>query len=529
MHLPSFAFDRRWFVAAALFLTLTTLLRLFQLPALELAPDEAYYWEWSRRLALGYYDQGPMVAYVIRLTTMLFGTNEFGVRFGMLASSLGTLCCCYTLARRLFSPLTGFIAVVLLGLTPLMALGSVIATYDPPLVFFWALALLFLERAFFGPEEGQSRSWMLAGVATGLGFLTKHTMLLIAPCVLLFLAMSPDHRHWLRRKEPYLAFLLVPVFYSGVLWWNAHHHWWTFQHLLFLTKKTMGVPIRRFGDFIGSQALLLGPGLFLAVLAACARGLGAFRPRAKGALHSGLGPHPSSLFLICLGLPVFLFFCLMSLKAKAQGNWAPCAWLTPTILFAAWMTEKAGRSRAESVRTARTLGLLGALSAFVTVVILCPPLQGALGLAKIIPPDQNISNEAFGWRRLAAQVQAARVEMEQGGHRVFIAGNGYQYAALLAFYLPDHPETHNLFLHFRLTMYAAHVERLKDHLGEDALYVNNNQVEDPYLRQLFEGVTWDAPRPVYRRPLYPQPIRTIWFARCTNFRRYVGLDWADGG
>ncbi|MCS6777359.1 MAG: hypothetical protein RMJ43_11820, partial [Chloroherpetonaceae bacterium] len=42
-----------WHRATFLFLSITTFLRLLQLPALELAPDEAYYWDWSRRLALG--------------------------------------------------------------------------------------------------------------------------------------------------------------------------------------------------------------------------------------------------------------------------------------------------------------------------------------------------------------------------------------------------------------------------------------------------------------------------------------------
>ncbi|HZP83145.1 MAG TPA: glycosyltransferase family 39 protein, partial [Chthonomonadaceae bacterium] len=211
-----FASGRRWHQATLLFLVVTTLLRLCQLPMLELAPDEAYYWDWSRRLALGYYDQGPMIAYVIRLTTALFGTNEFGVRFGVLTASLGTLLCCYALARRLFSPLAGFFTVVLLGLTPLMAVGSVIATYDPLLVCFWALACVFLERALYAPtERAQRAAWIGAGIATGLGFLSKHTMLLLVPCLLLFLALSPPHRRWLRRPEPYSAFALTLLLYSG--------------------------------------------------------------------------------------------------------------------------------------------------------------------------------------------------------------------------------------------------------------------------------------------------------------------------
>src|SRR6202035_3956299 len=42
--------------------------------------DEAYYWMWSKHLAGGYYDHPPMVAWVIRLGTMISGDTELGVR-----------------------------------------------------------------------------------------------------------------------------------------------------------------------------------------------------------------------------------------------------------------------------------------------------------------------------------------------------------------------------------------------------------------------------------------------------------------
>src|SRR5262245_20707278 len=40
---------------------------------LGLAPDEAHYWEWSRKLDWGYYSKGPLVAWLIRGSCELFG------------------------------------------------------------------------------------------------------------------------------------------------------------------------------------------------------------------------------------------------------------------------------------------------------------------------------------------------------------------------------------------------------------------------------------------------------------------------
>jgi 4-amino-4-deoxy-L-arabinose transferase-like glycosyltransferase len=525
-----------WYRATLIFLLVTTLLRLRLLTLLELVPDEAYYWEWSRRLSWGYYDQGPMIAYVIRLTTRLFGDTEFGVRFGVCMASLVALWCSYLLARRLFSPLAGFLTVLALGVTPLMAVGSLIATYDPLLVCFWAVALVCLERALFAPEERtQRRAWLWAGVAVGCGFLSKHTMLLLLPCLLLFLLLSPSHRHWLRRPQPYAAFGIAMLLYGGVFWWNAHHHWWTFGHLLFLTKKTGGNPLRRLGDFVGSQALLLGPGLFLASLAAA---VPAWQRRS-----------PAQLFLLCLGLPVLIFFCLLTFKSKVQANWAPCTWITLAVLWAgqvaqrieakviqAKMEQEANQSKIQNPKSKIRLRLqlagpvlVVSLSLFLTLALLIPQLRVALGVR--LPPDQDVSNTAYGWRTLAAHVQELRREMEGTGgrHRVFIAGNGYQYTALMAFYLPDHPETYDLFLHFRLTMYAAYVERLQNHLGEDCLFINAGEVDDHDLREIFTAVQWQPPFDIWRRPLYNRPIARIHIAKCRGYRKYVGLRWAQGG
>src|SRR5262245_32836074 len=40
---------------------------------LDLAPDEAHYWDWSRHLDWSYYSKGPLVAYLIRGGCLLAG------------------------------------------------------------------------------------------------------------------------------------------------------------------------------------------------------------------------------------------------------------------------------------------------------------------------------------------------------------------------------------------------------------------------------------------------------------------------
>src|SRR5262245_6653367 len=62
-------------------LVILTLYRLWFVTRIELVPDEAYYWLWSKHLAASYRDKGPAVAWTIALGTWLFGDTVFGLRF----------------------------------------------------------------------------------------------------------------------------------------------------------------------------------------------------------------------------------------------------------------------------------------------------------------------------------------------------------------------------------------------------------------------------------------------------------------
>jgi len=47
---------------------------------LDLTPEEAQYWDWSRHLDLSYYSKPPMVAYLNYLSSSILGYTELAVR-----------------------------------------------------------------------------------------------------------------------------------------------------------------------------------------------------------------------------------------------------------------------------------------------------------------------------------------------------------------------------------------------------------------------------------------------------------------
>src|SRR5688500_2936661 len=145
---PAWRLDRltparcRWILAAVLLLGFVGhLWYLTHDCPIDLAPDEAQYWDWSRQLDLSYYSKGPVVAYIIRASCAVFGDTMWAVRLPALVLTIGTVLVTYALTRRLFgSERLALGAVLLNALVPMFIAGSVIMTIDPPFFFCWAVA-----------------------------------------------------------------------------------------------------------------------------------------------------------------------------------------------------------------------------------------------------------------------------------------------------------------------------------------------------------------------------------------------------
>ncbi len=187
-----------------------TYFHLFYISWIDLAPDEAYYWTWSRNLQMGYYDHPPMVALLIWLGTAIFGQWEFGVRIGWVVIGALLTILLYQMGKSMFgTERAGFFSTLLLNIRVMGSTVAIIATPDGPLILFWGLAIFSLYLAV---EKENRGLWYLTGIWFGLGMLSKYTMILLIPATLFFLLSFSEGRKWLTRKEPYFALLLA--FYS---------------------------------------------------------------------------------------------------------------------------------------------------------------------------------------------------------------------------------------------------------------------------------------------------------------------------
>lgn len=397
---------RAWAIALGF-----ALFRAWYVWRIDLAPDEAYYWEWSRHLALSYYDQGPLLGWAIRLGTCLGGTNEFGVRLmSILAGLAVTGLAVHALDRELGRPQAApWLALALNGML-LFSVGGVLMMHDSLMGAFWMLGLVAALKAL-----RDSRWWLAAGLAGAAAILSKYTGVLFFGAVLAALLSHRALRHHWRSAWLWAGALgggglgLAPI-----LLWNHAHGWPSFQHVGSLAG---GDPSRRswatLPEFLGSQLGLVTPVLFGLMTLAWWRGRGAFRQS-----------DPRRCLLWCLGALPFLFFLALSLRTRVEGNWPAQAYLAGLLLLA-WDLEL----RSRSARWA--LGIALGLSLAVHIQAAWPflPLRGRWARAESLA-------RVDGWKELAARVDRERAALGPGA---FIACRTYQNAAELAFYCAGRP------------------------------------------------------------------------------------------
>jgi len=126
-------------------------INLLQAYFTELIYDEAYYWYYSKNLAWGYFDHPPMVAWMIKASSLFFN-GELGVRFFSCLFSVGTLAILWEIIEhpKKNSYVTHFF-VVAFSMSLLNAYGF-FTLPDTPLLFFTALFLYVYKRFINSPS-----------------------------------------------------------------------------------------------------------------------------------------------------------------------------------------------------------------------------------------------------------------------------------------------------------------------------------------------------------------------------------------
>ena len=416
---------------------------------LDLAPDEAHYWDWSRHLDWSYYSKGPLVAYLIRLGCLvagpwsqaLTGSEMLAVRLPAVVCGSLLLLSLYVLTVQVHRSERLALGVVALALTfPVLAAGSSLMTIDAPYACCWGWALVLGYQALFRRSDW---AWPALGLVVGIGILAKYTMVLFLPSLALFLLTSREHRPLLLRPGVWLMGVIAAACCLPILVWNVQHDWVAVRHVQRLSGQE-SPHIHWLGPlaFVGGQFALLLGFWFVAWVAALVE----HRPWVEG--------DAGKRYLWWLSVPMFANFLLFGFRTGGgQLNWPITAYVSGLVLAAGWLARRLqdpDSARRTGIALAGTCVLGLGLTVFVHhsewMRFALVPLSGEAKTDRPYPLRRfDPSCRLRGWRTLAAEVDRirARSRAEDKAEPVLAAGN-WSLPGELGFYCAGHPTVHSV-------------------------------------------------------------------------------------
>ncbi len=436
----------RWRVLAALLILGAAGLHVAYLAgpgSLDLAPDEAHYWDWSRHLDWSYYSKGPLVAYLIRAGCEVLGSNVLGVRLPAVICGSLLLLSLYVLTVQVYGRERLACAVVAVALTSyVLAAGSSLMTIDSPYTCCWGWALVFGYQA---AVRRSAWAWPLAGLAVGLGILAKYTMVVWLPSLGLFLLTSREHRGLLLRRGFWSACAVAAVCCLPILIWNQAHDWVTLRHVFRQAGGNNGPSLFWEGPFIylGTQFLLLLGFWFVAWVAA----MWAHRPWKE--------EDAGKRYLWWLSAPMFAMFLAFSVKTKGgEPNWPIAAYVSGLVLAAGWLVRQLSGPASWYRRLTRVgLGAACGLGLLLTVFIhrsdwaypLLAELAGPPTETRPLPLRRlDPTCRLRGWHTLGAAVDEVCAGLRGEGVEPVVAGIGWALPGEIGFYCSGQPTVYSV-------------------------------------------------------------------------------------
>ncbi len=375
--------------------------------------DAAEAYAWGQSFLGGYGRHPPMTGWIAGVWYSVFPVADWASYALSRVATFVTLVALYFIARRVAGPRRALFVVLLMMLYPLFhTKGERFNNYQVLLALLPLLVLTFLIA-----YEKRNVLWgALLGLAAAACTLTIYSGLIGVAAIGLAALIHPDRMRFLRSPAPWIAVVVFCVALTPHIIWLVKWNYPTLQWASSLAREPGGV--LRTLDYLGHHFALVAIPVVIgaALLWPWRRAMNAFAIRQPDA------------FLVLVISSVLVF--LAPAAALVIGSYLRLDWgnplfflvpLTLLVLIPRLVTRRA-LARAGIVASAFTLFLLIAAPIYPWVNYRLRPVGGPHA------PYHEIAQELTKlWRA------------RHNAPLTIVAG-GYEFAAYVVFYSPDHPK-----------------------------------------------------------------------------------------
>ncbi len=361
--------------------------------------DEAYYYAYSIRPSLSYFDHPPFVGFLSGFFPYLLNlANAFNIRLGAIALFTASGLLFYKFARSILDESSAVLAYGLYNFIPLFFLltGTMILP-DSGLVFFWILALFPLRRIFM--RESGIRFWIFAGLMTGFAMLSKYHGILLGFSLFIMLVLYRP-RTFLT-PGPYLYALSALIPFLPVILWNVQHDFISFT---FQGNRAGGdgISLLSFLQALGGQAAYLTPMAFIPFLVVI------WQTIRKGLIQ---GDRDQQFYFLFGSVPVLLFL-LVSFFNYILPHWTLPGYILLTLPLAAML------------KWVRITLRLSVILVLVLMLLGLGHIRWGL-LQKSIDSKNDVSLDLVGWEAIPEFLEENDLNADEWflfSHKWFLSG-----------------------------------------------------------------------------------------------------------
>lgn len=314
-------------------IAISTLVRIFIASSMELGNSEVYYWVYSLKLQWNYFDHPPMVAWLIRLTTLnnWFHT-ELAVRFGSMISSAICTLLIFRIGAAIYNLQTGWYAALLYTSCyySSVAAGAFILPDSPQMVF-WLASILLLIKILHTPlsDNRNHKEWILFGISTGLCIMSKAHGVFLWLGVLCFALLY--NRSWIKNPWIYISALITGIIVSPILIWNVQEHFASYAfHSERIAVSGFDVDFPRFLKQLASVILICNPVNYFLICQS-------FRYLFK---KEFCAQRQDVRLILCCSLPLIVALLFVSLFREIYPHWPGPAYSSLLILPAITLSNR---------------------------------------------------------------------------------------------------------------------------------------------------------------------------------------------